>query len=113
MSRKTIARRYNTKDYTDTERTELTFHLVQRTQPQRRIFLGKTEGFKNDDERKFYTKMLKAYLRGDQYFYFGKVQKEIIGTRYNKETKTREPFPTGVMEMVPAPHLVKQMYFFN
>ena len=113
MSRKTIARRYDTKNYTQEERDELTFHLIQKTQPQRRIFLGKTEGFKNEDERRFYTKMLKAYLRGDQYFYLGKVQKEIIGSRYNKETKKREDYPTGVMEMVPAPHLVKQMYFFN
>jgi len=36
-----------------------------------RKFLGKTENFKDNRERHFYQRMLKAYLRGDSFFYFG------------------------------------------
>jgi len=38
--------------------------------PQRR-FLGKTENFKDNQERHFYQRMLKAYLKGKQVFNFG------------------------------------------
>jgi len=38
---------------------------------QRRLFLGKTEGFKDKQERSYYQKMLKAYLKGHEYFRYG------------------------------------------
>jgi hypothetical protein len=37
-----------------------------------RKFLGKTSDFKDNRERHFYQRMLKAYLRGDKLFQFGK-----------------------------------------
>jgi len=40
-----------------------------------RKFLGKTSGFKDNQERHFYQRMLKAYLRGDKIFQFGKSYK--------------------------------------
>lgn len=37
----------------------------------RRRFLGKTENFKSKEEKHFYNRMLKAYLKGNEYFFFG------------------------------------------
>lgn len=37
-----------------------------------RKFLGKTEGFKDKEERSFNQRMLKAYLKGYKYFHFGR-----------------------------------------
>lgn len=37
----------------------------------KRQFLGKTEGFKDKQEKSFYQRMLKAYLAGHEYFHFG------------------------------------------
>jgi hypothetical protein len=55
---------------------------MKKEQPKkRRQFLGKLDGFTNPDgtinkiERNFQNKHLKAYLRGDEYFTFGKDQK--------------------------------------
>lgn len=36
-----------------------------------RKFLGKTEGFKDKQEAHFYQRMLKAYLKGKEFFTFG------------------------------------------
>lgn len=36
-----------------------------------RKFLGKTEGFVDNTERHFYQRMLKAYLKGKEYFTYG------------------------------------------
>lgn len=36
-----------------------------------RSFGGKLDGFKDKKERHFHQRMLKAYLKGDQYFRFG------------------------------------------
>jgi len=36
-----------------------------------RKFLGKTEGFKDKEERHFFQRMLKAYLKGSKRFNFG------------------------------------------
>lgn len=38
--------------------------------PQRQ-FLGKTDNFKDNDERRFHQRMLKAYLAGHKFFHFG------------------------------------------
>lgn len=37
-----------------------------------RKFLGKMENFENKTERNYYTKMLRAYLKGASQFVFGK-----------------------------------------
>lgn len=39
--------------------------------PQQRLFLVKTENFQNKEERNFYQKMLKAYLKGHTHFQYG------------------------------------------
>lgn len=44
-------------------------------QKPRRLFLGKTENFKDNRERHFYQRMLKAYLKGNTHFQFGKSYK--------------------------------------
>lgn len=46
-------------------------HVVTPTNATSRKFLGKTENFKNNQERHFYQRMLKAYTKGKQYFFFG------------------------------------------
>lgn len=38
---------------------------------QKRTFLGKTEKFADNMEKKFNQRMLKAYLAGHEYFHFG------------------------------------------
>lgn len=43
--------------------------------PKVRKFLGKTEKFKDNRERHFYQRMLKAYLKGNTHFQFGKSYK--------------------------------------
>jgi hypothetical protein len=37
----------------------------------KRRFLGKVDGFKDAGERAFEQKHLKAYLRGDQFYWYG------------------------------------------
>lgn len=49
--------------------------LINETGKTKRKFLGKTSGFKDNQERHFYQRMLKAYLRGDKIFQFGKSMK--------------------------------------
>lgn len=39
--------------------------------PQQRKFLGKTENFENKDEKRFFQRMLKAYLAGRKTFNYG------------------------------------------
>lgn len=46
--------------------------LLNEKDKTQRKFLGKTSGFKDNRERHFYQRMLKAYLRGDKQFQFGK-----------------------------------------
>lgn len=46
--------------------------LLNETGKTSRKFLGKTSDFKDNRERHFYQRMLKAYLRGDKLFQFGK-----------------------------------------
>lgn len=53
-----------------------------------RKFLGKTEGFKDNQERHFYQRMLKAHLKGKQYFHFG------FSNQFNPITKVWEYGPT-------------------
>lgn len=53
-----------------------------------RKFLGKTKDFKDNRERHFYQRMLKAYLKGKQYFFFG------FSNQYNAITKVWEYGPT-------------------
>lgn len=114
MSKKTRARRYDVPNYKENEIQQLIGHLISKTQPQRRIFLGKTEGFKDKEEQKFFKKMLKAYLKGAEVFYHGTRPKEIIRFKYNKDSGKHDiPVNTGVFEEVPQGHVVKQMYFFN
>lgn len=55
---------------------------------QRRLFLGKTEGFADERERAFYQRMLKAYLRGMERFRF-------LGRWYEVLSKKVEPIVTG------------------
>lgn len=50
--------------------------------PQRR-FLGKTENFKNNEERKFNQRMLKAYLAGRKFFDYG--YEYVFGQRQPKQ----------------------------
>ena len=38
---------------------------------QFRLFGGKTENFKNKEEKVFNQRMLKAYLKGHKHFYYG------------------------------------------
>lgn len=49
--------------------------LLNELKKQTRKFTGKTEDFKDNRERHFYQRMLKAYLRGDKKFQFGKSMK--------------------------------------
>lgn len=117
MSVKTIARRYNVNSYSQQERDDLVNHLVGKTQPQRRIFLGKLDNFKDKEERRINQKMLRAYLKGNTVFYDGTRKQEIITVKkkFNKETGKHDEVRTntGVFEDVPQGHIVKQMYFFN
>lgn len=46
--------------------------LINKSGKTTRKFLGKTSDFKDNRERHFYQRMLKAYLRGDELFQFGK-----------------------------------------
>lgn len=46
--------------------------LANHTEFTGRKFTGKTKDFKDNRERHFYQRMLKAYLRGDSRFQFGK-----------------------------------------
>jgi len=62
--------------------------------PQRQ-FLGKTSGFKDNRDRHFHQRMLKAYLRGDTQFQFGKSYK------LNK---------FGLLELLPDWYEVQQSY---
>ena len=55
---------------------------------QRRLFLGKTEGFADKRERAFYQRMLKAYLKGKKGFRF-------LGRWYDVLSKKVEPMVTG------------------
>lgn len=55
---------------------------------QRRLFLGKTEGFKDKRERSFYQKMLQEYLKGNRYFRF-------LGDWYEVLSKKVEPIVSG------------------
>ena len=43
-----------------------------------RKFLGKTKDFVSNTERNFYKKMLKAYLRGAEYFNY-KFERDLTG----------------------------------
>jgi len=58
-----------------------------------RKFLGKTEGFKDQKERNFETKHLRAYLKGQTHFIHGRTK-----TQYG--------------EILPVFHDVKQEYNF-
>lgn len=80
MSRKTIARRWQKiidelPKFSDDEikrASELARtigeHLIAKTQPQRRAFLGKTGGFKDKEERRTNQRMLRGYLKGNLMF---------------------------------------------
>ena len=48
---------------------------MKKDQNLRKEFLGKLDGFINKVEKNFQKKHLKAYLRGDEYFTFGRNQK--------------------------------------
>lgn len=61
-----------------------------------RKFLGKTEGFKDNRERHFYQRMLKAYLKGKQYFIFG------FSNKQDPHTK--------IWSVTPDWHEVQQQY---
>lgn len=113
MSRKTIARRYNVSTYNQAERDEMVMHLIAKTQPQRRIFLGKIDNSDSKEERKIQQKALKAYLKGQLFYFHGTTEIEIKREIYNRETKAKETSGTGVFQKVPKPNRVKQMYFFN
>lgn len=60
-----------------------------------RKFTGKMSDFKDNRERHFYQRMLKAYLRGDQNFQFGKSWKKNH---------------LGLMEFLPDWYKVQQSY---
>ena len=45
--------------------------ILQQTSSTKRIFKGKLDSFTSKEERNFEKKHLKAYLRGDKYFFFG------------------------------------------
>lgn len=45
-----------------------TYVCFMNIKPQLRKFLGKTENFKDKKERRFNQKMLKAYLKGAEFF---------------------------------------------
>lgn len=38
---------------------------------QTRTFTGKTDNFSDPQERHFFQRMLRAYLKGAEFFYFG------------------------------------------
>lgn len=59
-----------------------------------RKFLGKTEDFKDKQERAYHQRMLKGYLKGKEFFSFGFTD--------NKDEKT------GFMYRVPARYAVLQ-----
>jgi len=50
---------------------------------KRRSFGGKTENFKDKEEKVFYQRMLKAYLKGHKFFLFGvdRISTDILGRR--------------------------------
>lgn len=114
MSVKTTARRYDVANYSQAQRDELVSHLVSKTQPQRRIFLGKLDNFKDKEERRINQKMLKAYLKGAVLYYDGTRPQEIIDYKFNPKTGKKDvAVPTGIFRDVPQSHMVKQMYFYN
>lgn len=45
--------------------------ILQQKNSTKRIFKGKLDNFTSKEERNFEKKHLKAYLRGDKYFFFG------------------------------------------
>ena len=61
-----------------------------------RRFLGKTEGFKDKQERNFETTHLRAYLKGSTKFRFGFFSLEL---------------PGGSVQRLPKYHDVKQEYY--
>ena len=54
-------------------RKQLKAHGLERPQQElTRKFLGKTESFKDNSERHFFQRMLRAYLKGAEIFKFGR-----------------------------------------
>jgi len=49
-----------------------------------RRFLGKTDGFESKEERRYYQRMLRAYLKGQDYFAYGghPVMREVLQFRF-------------------------------
>ena len=62
-----------------------------------RKFLGKLKDFDSEEERKFEQKHLRAYLKGKQYFKYGKMSQPVPGT--------------GLWQDVDAYYEVKQKVF--
>lgn len=65
--------------------------ILKRIKREPRKFLGKTENFKDNKERHFYQRMLRAFLRGWNIFHFGKEWVKV----------------GGVMQEVPKKHEVE------
>jgi hypothetical protein len=64
-----------------------------------RKFLGKTEGFESKEEQRFEQKHLKAYIKGREFFFFGK--EEVLDSEGN------------LIGMRPKRHKVKEESFFK
>ncbi|MCO6149089.1 hypothetical protein [Flavobacterium sp. NRK1] len=62
--------------------------------PKKRQFLGKTDNFKDKAERSFYQRMLKAYLKGNEFFHYGYMY--IANKRYPKRHAVLQSGGIGV-----------------